>query len=248
MKISIVTVCYNAAVSIEKTIGSVLKQDYPEIEYIIVDGMSCDGTYEIVMKYCSHALIIHEPDQGIYDAMNKGIKEASGDYIYFLNSGDLFLSKNTVSEAASYLAEGNPDILCANVNYVYSDNRKQLHDYVKYKMLCPFFLGAGITVCHQGIVARTSIMKQKRFNTHYVLWADQEFIAYCLYCKCRIKYADMILCDFDAFGFSAGADKKQLSRIECDEINRNYNKFWYYVFRAPKEIVRKLSSRKECGI
>lgn len=240
MKITIVTVCYNAAESIEKTVRSVLEQSYPEIEYILVDGMSCDGTYEIVMKNCRHALVIHEPDQGIYDAMNKGIKKASGDYIYFLNSGDLFPSENTVSEAAAYLAEKEPDILCANVNYVYSENRKQLHDYGKYKMLRPFFLGVGITVCHQGIIAKTSIMRRKLFDTNYVLWADQEFIAYCLYHKRRIEYADMVLCEFDAFGFSAGVDKKQISRMECDAVNQKYNRFWYYVFRAPKGIVRKL--------
>ena len=90
MKISVVTVCYNAADTIEKTMLSVLNQTYHDIEYIIIDGGSTDGTVEIIRKYADRiAYWVSEPDKGIYDAMNKGIKVATGEYIYFLGADDL---------------------------------------------------------------------------------------------------------------------------------------------------------------
>ncbi|BDS09345.1 glycosyltransferase family 2 protein [Aureispira anguillae] len=97
-KISIITICYNAAETIEKTIKSVVAQDYPNIEYIIIDGKSKDDTLTIVEQYRAHiALVISEPDQGIYDAMNKGIDHASGDYIWYMHADDQIYAPNTLS-------------------------------------------------------------------------------------------------------------------------------------------------------
>ncbi len=99
MKISIVTVCYNAADQIEETIKSVVGQDYPNIEYIIIDGGSTDGTADIIRKYSDKiSYWKSEPDNGIYDAMNKGIRVATGDYINFMNAGDYFSSDSAVSD------------------------------------------------------------------------------------------------------------------------------------------------------
>ena len=92
MKISVITVCYNSENTIERTIKSVLSQTYQDIEYIIVDGLSTDKTLEIVNKYKDKiAKIISEKDTGLYDAMNKGIDNASGEYLMFLNSDDCFI-------------------------------------------------------------------------------------------------------------------------------------------------------------
>lgn len=240
MKISIITVCLNAADSIEKTICSVLDQTYSDIEYIIVDGKSVDGTLEIAKKYASRAKIISEQDRGIYDAMNKGIDLAKGEYIYFLNSGDVFSSTEIISEIVGELLAHDPDLLCANVNYVYENGRKELRNYKKEKRLSRFWMAAGITVCHQGVFARTGIMKQKHFDSSYLLWGDQEFFAYCLKKKYRIAYTSKVICDFDGYGISSGEDKKQISRQECDRINRKYNRGWYVLFWSPKRLVRML--------
>lgn len=99
-KISVVTICYNAEKYIEETILSVLQQDYSNIEYIVIDGASKDATMEIVNKYAAQiSVIVSEKDSGIYDAMNKGIARATGDFIIFMNAGDRFYTSSTLGEA-----------------------------------------------------------------------------------------------------------------------------------------------------
>ncbi len=99
-KISVVTVCYNAESAIENTILSVINQTYTSVEYIIVDGASKDSTMDIVNKYRDKiSVIVSEPDKGIYDAMNKGIKLATGDWICFMNAGDSYVNENTIESS-----------------------------------------------------------------------------------------------------------------------------------------------------
>ena len=107
-KISIVTVTYNCKDTVEKTIQNVLKQTYPNIEYIVIDGNSTDGTKEIIERYADRlAYWVSEPDKGIYDAMNKGIKAATGDWILFRNSGDYFFEPSTVEKVFDWYKKKN---------------------------------------------------------------------------------------------------------------------------------------------
>lgn len=104
IKISVVTVCFNAGGIIEETIKSVINQTYPDIEYIIIDGASTDGTVDIIRKYSDKiSYWKSEPDNGIYDAMNKAIGIATGDYINFMNAGDIFTSNNVIAEVAKQI-------------------------------------------------------------------------------------------------------------------------------------------------
>ena len=98
-KISVITVVYNSVSYIERTIQSVLSQTYPHIEYIIIDGGSGDGTTEIIKKYSgSLAYWVSEPDKGLYDAMNKGLAKATGEFVWFINSGDEISGSKTDSD------------------------------------------------------------------------------------------------------------------------------------------------------
>lgn len=106
LKVSIITVSYNASETIEKTICSVISQTYPNIEYIIIDGNSSDGTKEIIKKYEKHiSTWISEPDNGIYDAMNKGIKLATGDIIGLLNSDDYYFNSEVISDIVGFYSK-----------------------------------------------------------------------------------------------------------------------------------------------
>lgn len=238
--ISIITVCFNAVSSIEKTIGSVLGQRYEEIEYIVVDGMSTDGTYEIVQKFSDKIQIIHEADSGIYDAMNKGALAAAGEYVYFLNSGDVLKTPDTIGNIVSRLKNARPDVICGNVNYIYKDNHQVLRRYFRHRRFNMFCVAAGWSVCHQAVFCKTQYFKEKLFDTSYVIWADQELFAYLIRKRCSVRYVDVTVCDFDAYGFSYGRDNLAISREECDRINQTYHNIWRHLFYWPKWLVRKI--------
>ncbi|MEZ4938555.1 MAG: glycosyltransferase family 2 protein [Crocinitomicaceae bacterium] len=119
MKISIITIAYNSEETIEDTIKSVIDQDYSEIEYIIIDGGSKDGTLDIVERYKDQiAIIVSEPDKGIYDAMNKGVQRATGELVGILNSDDIYAHKQVLSKVVDKIQEEKADALYADLVYV----------------------------------------------------------------------------------------------------------------------------------
>ena len=121
MKVSIITVCYNSESTIKDTIESVINQDYPDIEYIVIDGQSNDATNEIVNNYKDKiAYFLSESDNGIYDAMNKGINAATGDLIGILNSDDIYINDRVISKVVDCL--GNNDGIYADLVYVDQNN------------------------------------------------------------------------------------------------------------------------------
>jgi len=119
VKVSIVTVCYNSAETIENTLISVLSQSYTNIEYIIVDGQSTDTTLEIIGRYKSRlSKVISEPDNGIYDAINKGILLASGELVGVLNSDDFYVNSTVIEEVVNELRRQNADCVYGDLQYV----------------------------------------------------------------------------------------------------------------------------------
>jgi glycosyltransferase involved in cell wall biosynthesis len=126
MKVSIVTIALNAAETIEATINSVLSQDYKNIEYIVVDGGSTDGTLDIINRYKNKiAKVISEPDNGIYDAMNKGLRSSTGDILATLNGDDVYAEKTTVSRMAEFIESNGLDAAYGDMIYV--DRRDSMH-------------------------------------------------------------------------------------------------------------------------
>lgn len=123
MKVSIVTVCYNSAETIENTLISVISQSYPNIEYIVIDGQSTDATLEIIGRYKSKlAKVISEPDKGIYDAINKGIQLASGELVGVLNSDDFYVNGSVIEEVVNTLQQKNADCVYGDLQYVDRQN------------------------------------------------------------------------------------------------------------------------------
>lgn len=121
-KVSVITVTYNCKATIEKTIQNVLKQTYPNIEYIIIDGNSTDGTKEMIERYSDQlACYISEPDNGIYDAMNKGVREATGEWIIFRNSGDYFFSPSTIEDVFKWYEDKGEDLITGGTRFFEHD-------------------------------------------------------------------------------------------------------------------------------
>ena len=125
MKISIVTVSYNAAAEIEPTLLSVAEQTHPDIEYLVVDGASGDGTLDIVNRYRDSVdVLVSEKDGGIYDAMNKALRLATGEAVIFMNAGDFYLSRYVVELAAEFLTRTpDADVVYGGIEVRYSDGR-----------------------------------------------------------------------------------------------------------------------------
>lgn len=127
MKVSIITVSYNSAATIEDTIRSVVSQTYSNIEYIIIDGASKDRTSEIVQSYQSGvSVFLSEKDKGIYDAMNKGVALAKGDIIGILNSDDFYSDENVISDVVRQMQESGADVLYADLDYVDQQDTKKV--------------------------------------------------------------------------------------------------------------------------
>ena len=130
--ISIISVVYNDRKKLEETILSILSQTYDNLEFIIIDGSSTDGTIDIIKKYEDKIdYWISEKDSGIFDAMNKGILAAKGDYINFMNAGDFFIRKNLVNEVVNILSREEIDFLYGDVN---TGNNNNLKGKIKYNI------------------------------------------------------------------------------------------------------------------
>lgn len=182
MKVSIITVCYNSEKTIEDTIRSVAGQTYKDIEYIIVDGGSTDQTNEIVKKY-SDVVSVHisEKDNGLYDAMNKGIKLATGDVVGILNSDDFFVSDNSLLELMDGFFSPDIDAVYSDLVYVESVNTNKVTRLYSSKVFKKSLIKFGIMLPHPTFYAKKNIYDNYGlYKLNYRVAADFEFIARCV--------------------------------------------------------------------
>ena len=174
MKISIITVCYNSANTLTRTIESVLAQSYKDIEFIVVDGGSSDGTIEIINSYSNKiSKWISEPDKGIYDAFNKGVLMATGDFVGFLHADDVFASNDIVVKIAE-LAIDN-DAIYGDLQYV-SDNNRVIRNWISGRFEFKK-LKLGWMPPHPTLYVRRDIYSQVgTFNLGYKIAGDYDFM------------------------------------------------------------------------
>ena len=178
LTISIVTVCYNSERFIRTAIDSVLSQTYPLIEYIIIDGASKDGTMDIVKSYGKKiSVVVSEPDKGIYDAMNKGLKLATGDYVAVLNSDDFYTNNQVIENVVKLLEEAQTDSLFADLTYVETENTNHQVRYWKSNEFVTGSFKMGWHPAHPTFFVKKSIYeKYGYFNLDIQLAADFELM------------------------------------------------------------------------
>ena len=166
-KITVVTVCYNTVDTIEKTILSIINQTYSNIEYIVIDGNSSDGTVDVIKKYSDRiSKWLSEPDKGIYDAMNKGTDLATGEWINFMNAGDLFVNDHVIEDLLSMFEEKH-DVIYGNTIFINGGNTKIQKAYARENAMPSF--------CHQSSFISTQLMKRYHYDQSFVIAADTDF-------------------------------------------------------------------------
>lgn len=212
MKISVVTVCYNSVDTIEETMLSVLNQTYPDVEYIIIDGGSTDGTVDIIKKYSDKlSYWISEPDKGIYDAMNKGIAVATGDYINFMNAGDKFIEDNIIVNILKQ--HYDEKILYGNIIRCYGSYKERNAGVCHSNPKIIDFIGD--TIHHQAaFIKRDLFDKYGYYSTEYKLMSDWKFFfEVAVLSHERIKYVNLDIAYFMMDG--ASSNNPELYSNEC---------------------------------
>lgn len=238
-KITVVTVCFNCVGTIEQTIRSVISQDYPELEYVIIDGASQDGTLDIVNKYQTKIkTIVSEPDKGIFDAMNKSLKYITGYYVLFLNAGDKLVSSHIVSDIFGK-QEHHEDLIYGDVyiqnelGYLFCKADAIYSKKPTKKELV--FKSQGF--CHQSLFTKTSMLKNIGFNLRYPLGADYDTTAQIYYKgNQEIFYVGQPISVFD--DRTGGASHNKIVQILKERADFfGYKPLVYVYLYAYKEII-----------
>lgn len=221
MLFSIITVTYNAAQTLPYTLTSVEQQTFRDFEHIVIDGASTDSTVELIRDAASHSpnmRYVSEPDKGIYDAMNKGMMLAKGQYLIFLNAGDSFHKPDTLARVAQAIAENDtPGIVYGQTQIVDSD-RKRIGDrhLTAPEVLTYRSFASGMVVCHQAFVALARIAPL--YNLKYRFSADYDWCIQCLQHSRKNAYLPGILIDYLNEGVTTANFKRSLKeryRIMC---------------------------------
>jgi glycosyltransferase involved in cell wall biosynthesis len=214
MTLTIITITYNAEQFLERTIQSILAQSDQNFEYIIIDGKSKDGTLAIAEKYKSRVnKLISEPDKGLYDAMNKGLKNATGDFVWFMNAGDEINDKDAVSRIAQSVTQ-ETDVLYGDTFFVDNEGniqglRSEITPHRLPKDLKWQDMKLGMLVCHQAFIARKSIAPLYMENN---LSADVDWEIECLKRANKVQYLDFVVSKY----LTGGVSNQQLKRSLLD--------------------------------
>lgn len=238
MKITVVTVCLNAQETIEATMLSVLGQTFQDIEYLIIDGKSSDETLDIVNKYIydKRMRVVSEKDSGLYSAMNKAIGLCTGDYIIFMNSGDVFYDDKVIEDMLPHLQVGQ-DLVYGNVirKTLKGDVLETYHG--RYKLMALLLMGRMMS--HQTLFTKTEVMRRYMFDESYKICADYDFIVRAKKDKRSMAYIDKTVCVMDnTVGISSQVSNMEQMRREDDRSLKKNFSFFFYILFIPKTIYR----------
>ena len=217
MKVSIITVAKNSKTTIEDSIKSVLGQTYPDIEYIVVDGCSSDGTLDIIKQY-EHVFNgrmrwISEQDKGIYDAMNKGISIATGDVVGILNSDDYFTSNDVIERMVTAFEDDRVDAVYGDIHFIHDGEPDKCIRYYSSKLFRRMWLRFGLMPAHPSFYCRREIFeKAGLYKTDYKISSDFEMMVRLFYIHhLRAKYLPM---DFVTMRTGGASTKNVRSRLQ----------------------------------
>ena len=228
MKVTIITTCYNRGNSIAQAIESVIKQDYPNIEYIIVDGASSDNSMAVINSYSAHvSKIISERDGGMYEAINKGLKVATGDIVGLLHSDDFLMNDHIVSDIVERFTKTSADIVFGNGLFVDPSNTdKVIRDwhsgsYRRWKVRL------GWLPLHPTVyIKRSVIEKHGLYNESYKIAADSDFLVRYLWkARLHVEYMDKYILRMRMGGLSTDNEKRKMMWREDVRMYRE-NGFW----------------------
>lgn len=244
MKISVITVCLNAKTTIEETFLSIFNQTYKDVELIVIDGASTDGTIEVINKYKDKiAYSLSEPDNGVYEAMNKGINASNGDFIIFLNADDIFYDEHVLEKVAKTLDE-NPDIdlLFGNAEYISED--KKTSRIQTYEMVKDDFSLIINNICHQSIFYHKKLFEKfDLFSIEYQIFADWDFNLKCLVQnKAFGLYLPIIISKFQLGGICSSSTYKKMCEIEKNKLIKKYYSKLAFLIQAHGFLMRKLKT------
>lgn len=199
-KVTVVTVARNALEALKKTMKSVKAQTYPELEYIVVDGDSTDGTANLLAE-SEGIRWISEPDKGIYDAMNKGVGMATGHWVIFMNAGDTFASDDALQKVISSAESDDADVIYGDV--------------VKRQTICKApdtpVDGHRMFFCHQSCLARTELLIETPFDINHRLSADFKWVKTMLKQRRRFVHVNVPIAVFDTSGVSNSSRSRGLA-------------------------------------
>jgi len=211
--ITVITVVFNDASHIEPTMLSVLNQSYSNIEYIVIDGGSTDGTVDIIKKYADRlAYWVSEPDGGIYPAMNKGLEHATGEWVNFMNSGDTFVDVDVIKDIFQN-EEYSPDVQVIGGHII----NHHSGDSSIHKALSPSFIPSGLPICHQASFTRARLvgLNTFRFNLKYKYAADYALF-YLIYYQCNrekaFRFVDRIIANCVQDGSTTNTHLRQIKK------------------------------------
>lgn len=237
MTLSIITINYNNLDGLQRTIDSVVGQSFTDYEWIVIDGGSKDGSRELIERYADHfAYWCSEPDKGIYNAMNKGIEKASGDWFLFLNSGDWLYSNDVLNKVFS--VPNDADILYGDVMYHWPDGRGLEMERKPDKLSLYFFYTD--TLCHQATFYRKNIFNTHKYDESFRICSDWALYIQLLTEGYRFQHLPFCISNFAQDGISTHLTAEHLAERE-----RVFNDYFPDYIRPDLEELKRRDERRK---